>query len=67
MGDSGRKLLLQFDVQEKDETAEGCLLVYQTAAGFSIVATSADNGDAEIFFSREEFAQLQQRLWEVPR
>jgi hypothetical protein len=65
MPTSERKLLFRFDVPKKHGTGEACILVYQTAGGFSLVATAADDGDAEVFLTREELAQFRQRLSEV--
>ncbi len=62
---SDRKLLLRFDVPKKGGTGEACILVYQTADGFSLVATAADDGDAEVFLTREELARFQRQLSEV--
>ena len=65
MPTSDRKLMFRFDVPKKVGVGEACILLYQTADGFSIVATAADDGDAEVFLTKEELAQFQQRLSEV--
>jgi hypothetical protein len=65
MRTSDRKLLFRFDVPKKGGTDEACILVYQTADGFSLVATARDDGDAEVFLTREEFAQFQRHVSEV--
>ena len=58
--------MFRFDIPEKPGTSEACILVYQIGDGFSLVATAKDDGDAEIFLSRRELAELQQRLSAVP-
>jgi hypothetical protein len=57
--------MFRFDVPKKGGTGERCILLYQTADGFSIVATAADDGDAEVFLTGEELAQFQRRLSEA--
>ena len=57
--------MFRLDVPKKDGAGEASILLYQIADGFSIVATVADDGDAEVFLTREELAQFQQRLSEV--
>ncbi len=37
---------------------EGCFLLYAIEDKFSIVITSRENGDAEIFVSREELKKI---------
>lgn len=65
MHKSDRKLLFQLDVPTKGGTREACIVVYKIADGFSLVATARDDGDAEVFLTREEFAQFQRQLLEV--
>ena len=60
-----RKLMFRFDIPKKGASGEACLLVYQTGDGFSLVATAADDGDAEVFLTRDEFARFQRQLSEV--
>jgi hypothetical protein len=60
-----RKLILRFDIGKKAGAGEACILVYQIGDSFSLVATAKDDGDAEVFLSREELAELQRRLSEV--
>ena len=60
-----RKLMFRFDVPKKGASGEACFLVYQTSDGFSVVATAADDGDTEVFLTRDEFARFQRQLSEV--
>ncbi len=65
MPTSQRKFLFRFDIPKKGGTGEAYILVYQTADGFSLVETAADDGDAEVFLTREELARFQRQLSEV--
>lgn len=65
MSASPKTLRLRFDLPKKEGIGEACVLVYEVADGFSLVVTAEHGGDADISLTREEFAQLQQRLAEV--
>jgi hypothetical protein len=56
---------LRFDLPKREGIGEACVLVYEVAGEFELVLTAEHGGDAEVFLTRAEFAQLQQRLAEI--
>jgi len=56
---------LRFDLPKKEGIGEASVLVYEVAGGFSLVVTAEHGGDADIFLTRAEFAELHQRLAEI--
>ena len=54
-----RKFLKRIDVGPlvKGEPA-GCVLLYAIEDGISLVITSRENGDAELFFNRKEAKKI---------
>ena len=56
---------LRFDLPKKEGISEAWVLVYEVADGFSLVVTAEHGGDADVFLTRAEFAQFQQRLAEI--
>jgi hypothetical protein len=45
----------KFDVSPKNGEGEAWVLLYEVSDGFSLVVTARNNGDTEIFLTKEEF------------
>ncbi len=58
-------LRLHFSLPKKEGIGEACVLVYELDDGFSLVVGAEHGGDADIFLTRDEFAQFQQKLAEI--